>query len=77
MRISARLPKRFPIGTKYVLEGHGPTVRRYIEFPNGRRKQLASRKALSCTCAAGRELSIVPDQTAIPVDRRRRTREVT
>ena len=32
-----RLPEHFPIGTKYVLEGCGPFVRRYIEFPNGRR----------------------------------------
>ena len=76
MRTSARLPKRFPIGAKYVLDGRGPTVRRYIEFPNGRRVQLASRKALSCTCAAGRDVSIVPDQMAIPVHPRRRTREV-
>ena len=47
MRRSARIPNRFPFGTKYILEGHGPTVRRYIELPNGRRVQLASRKALS------------------------------
>ena len=43
-----RLPERLPIGTKYVLEGSGRFVRRYIEFPNGRRIQLANRKALSC-----------------------------
>ena len=40
-----RLPERLPIGTKYVLEGRGPFVRRYIEFPNGHRIQLATRKA--------------------------------
>jgi len=57
-----RLPARFPIDTKYVLEGRGPFVRRYIEFPNGRRIQLPTRKALSCTCAAGQHISIVPDQ---------------
>src|SRR5450756_1078851 len=42
-----RLPARFPIGTKYVLEGSGRFVRRYIEFPNGRRVQLATRNAQS------------------------------
>jgi hypothetical protein len=57
-----RLPARFPIDTKYVLEGCGPFVRRYIEFPNGRRIQLATRKALSCTCVARQHISIIPDQ---------------
>jgi hypothetical protein len=42
-----RLPARFPVGTKYVIEGRGLFVRRYIELPNGRRVQLARRKALS------------------------------
>ena len=40
MRNSARLPMHFPLGSKYVLESHGPFVRRYIEFPNGHRVQL-------------------------------------
>ena len=53
----------FPVGTKYVLERVGCFVRRYIEFPNGRRKQLPTRKALTC---AGVKLqtSIVPDHNA-------------
>jgi hypothetical protein len=63
-----RLPARFPIGTKYVLEGSGRFVRRYIEFPNGRRVQLANRKALSCTGAASKQIGIVPDQSAAVVD---------
>ena len=54
-----RLPARFPIGTKYVLDGRGPFVRRYIEFPNGRRVQLATRKALSCTCVASQPIDVV------------------
>jgi hypothetical protein len=53
---------RFPVGTKYVVEGFGPFVRRYIEFPNGQRVQLATRKALSCTCAELQRISIAPDQ---------------
>ena len=63
-----RLPARFPIGTKYVLEGSGRFVRRYIEFPNGRRVQLATRKALSCTCVASQPIGIVPDQSAAVID---------
>ena len=55
---TSRLPSRFPSGTKYVLEGRGPFVRRHVELPNGRRIQLATRRALTCTCA---ETSIVPD----------------
>jgi hypothetical protein len=43
MRSATQLPKRFPIGTKYVLEGHGGVVRRYIELPNGRRIKLEPR----------------------------------
>ena len=46
MRSSTRPPMRFPVGSKYVLEGRGPFVRRYIEFPDGRKVQLATRKAL-------------------------------
>jgi hypothetical protein len=63
-----RLPARFPSGPKYVLEGRGPFVRRHIEFPNGRRVQLATRKAASCKCAAEQQISIVPDQRAAVVD---------
>lgn len=59
-----RVPAHFSIGTKYVVEGRGPFVRRYIEFPNGRRVQLATRMALSCTCAARHQIDIVPEQTA-------------
>jgi hypothetical protein len=55
---SPRLPKRFPVGTKYILESHGAFVRRYIEYPNGRRIELKSRKALSCGCF---DSSIVPE----------------
>jgi hypothetical protein len=64
MHSRAHLPTRFPVGSKYVLESFGPFVGRYIEFPNGRRVQLATRKALSCTCAATQPISIIPDQSA-------------
>ena len=60
MRTSSRLPARFQVGTKYVLEleGSGPFVRRYIEFASGRRVQCAKRE----------QISIAPDQTAGVID---------
>ena len=39
-----RAPTRaLPIGTKYVLEGRGALVQRYIELPNGHRIKLKTR----------------------------------
>lgn len=41
-----RLPSRFPVGTRYVVEGHGGgqgrlRIRlRYLEFPDGRQVEL-------------------------------------
>jgi len=76
MAASSRLPARFPLGTKYVLESRGPVVRRYVEFPGGQRINLEFRKALTCTCAAAQQaVSIVPQHdpevlNAIPFDRR-------
>jgi len=44
-RIS-RLPSRFPIGTRYVIEGRGGHVHlRYLEFPDGRQIQLPAELA--------------------------------
>jgi len=43
------LPVRFPLGTKYILERHGPHVKRFVEYPSGRRVNLPSRKALNCS----------------------------
>jgi hypothetical protein len=62
MLSSSRLRSRFPVGTKYVVESCGERVRRYVEFPNGRKVQLATRKALSCTCAELQRVTIAPDQ---------------
>jgi len=64
MHSSNRPPMRFPVGSKYVLEGLGPFVRRYIEFPDGRRVKLATRKAVSCTCKPKQQISIIPDRSA-------------
>lgn len=52
----ARLPKRLPAGTKYVLESHGIWVHRFVEWPDGRRLDLGPRKALTCRCLAQRKL---------------------
>ena len=36
------LPSRFPIGTRYVIEGRGGHIHlRYLEFPDGRQIALA------------------------------------
>jgi hypothetical protein len=59
--VTARLPKRLPTGTKYVVESAGAFVRRFLELPNGKRIALSKRKALTCKCAE--TVSIVPNQT--------------
>jgi hypothetical protein len=38
------LPKRLPVGSKYVLESCGPFVRRNVELPNGRKVPLPKRR---------------------------------
>jgi hypothetical protein len=36
-----RLPNRFPVGTRYVIEGREGRIRlRYLEFPDGRKVDL-------------------------------------
>lgn len=65
-----RLPARVPFGTKYVLESRAGFVRRYVEFPDGRRIHLSTRKALSCGCLELQKLSIVPDETIAAVANR-------
>ena len=38
---AVRLPSRFPVGTRYVIEGRGGRIQlRYLEFPDGRRVDL-------------------------------------
>jgi hypothetical protein len=37
----SRLPNRFPVGTRYVIEGRpGHICLRYLEFPDGRKVDL-------------------------------------
>jgi hypothetical protein len=48
MRAVTRLPLRYPDGAKYILESHGLFVRRFVEFPDGRRTELDPRKAQTC-----------------------------
>jgi hypothetical protein len=67
MRSSNRLFTRVPVGTKYVLEARGPFLRRYIEFPGGRKVALAKRKAASCLCSEYSVVSIVPESIDIEV----------
>jgi hypothetical protein len=44
MRASAvRLPNRFPVGTRFVIEGRAGRIHlRYLEFPDGRQVVLPS-----------------------------------
>ena len=36
-----RLPSRFPVGTRFVIEGKaGRILKRYVEFPDGRQVAL-------------------------------------
>ena len=36
-----RLPSRFPVGTRYVIEGREGRIQlRYLEFPDGRKVDL-------------------------------------
>jgi hypothetical protein len=38
---AVRLPSRFPIGTRYVVEGRDGRIHlRYLEFPDGRQVEL-------------------------------------
>jgi hypothetical protein len=60
VRPKTRLPKRLPVGTKYVVESRGEFVRRFVELPNGDRIDLPTRKAHTCDCAE--QVSIVPEQ---------------
>jgi hypothetical protein len=68
---SGRLPARFPANSKYVLESRGPLLRRYVEFPDGRRVELAPRRALTCHCAE-RAAALVPAMSADAEAKRRR-----
>lgn len=69
MSSTKSLPDRFPLGTKYVLESRGKRVRRYIEYPDGRRTMLPMRKALSCLCMELQQVGIVPElDTPLPHD---------
>src|SRR5262249_16180121 len=63
MSSSARLPARFTVGSKYVLERRGSFVQRCVEFPDGRRVRLSRRKALPCECWL-QQINIVPHQRA-------------
>ena len=67
---SSRLPARFPVDTKYVLEARGDQVRRYVEFPDGHTVELKPRKALTCLCV---DSALVPPMR-LAADLRRRKR---
>ena len=44
----SRLPSRFPVGTRYVIEGQDGRIHlQYLEFPDGRQIQLQTDRAAS------------------------------
>ena len=54
---TTRLPARFPVGTKFVIEGRaGGDLSRFIEFPDGTKLRLPKRPAASAP--AGRRTRI-------------------
>jgi hypothetical protein len=56
-----RLPNRFPVGTRYVLEGRGVRISlRYLEFPDGRKVNLPADLATRTKARAGRAGRIAP-----------------
>jgi hypothetical protein len=52
--VAVRLPSRFPVGTRYVIEGRGGHIRlRYLEFPDGRKVDLPADLAARTKVRAG------------------------
>ncbi len=61
----SRLPDQFPVGTKHVIEGRaGHITLQYLEFPDGRRIDLAPAEMLGAPIAR-------------PINRRRRQPQKT
>ena len=58
---STHLPALFPVGSKYVVETCGSVIRRYVEFPGGRRVSLAARK-LPPRGYVGSQMDFVPEE---------------
>ena len=66
-----RLPSRFPVGTRYVIEGHEGRIRlRYLEFPDGRQVELPS--DLAARTAAQRP-ALRPCKARKPTSKKNRT----
>jgi hypothetical protein len=61
---ASRLPTKFPVGTRYVIEGRGGLISlRYLEFPDGRKVDLPSDLATrSRSRARGRTHRVSPQK---------------
>jgi hypothetical protein len=70
MRKPKGLPSRFPVGTKFVIEGRPAAdgevqvFKRYIEFPDGRYLQLPARPEKKPRSAALRRARRSPAEPA-------------
>jgi len=49
-----RLPTRFPVGTKFVIEGRRGVYNRYLEFPDGTCVRLPKRAKRTTTTTTRR-----------------------
>ena len=62
-RLERRVPRRFPVGAKYVVEGYGGAeghlrvIARYIELPSGRRINVSGARASSFDRGRGSQAS--------------------
>lgn len=54
---AVRLPSRFPVGTRFVIEGREGRIHlRYLEFPDGRQVELPAETGVRSTARRRRAL---------------------
>jgi hypothetical protein len=58
MASSSKLPSRFPVGTKFVIEGKGQVYSRHLEFPDGTFFQLPATAGLKPKAPISRRQSV-------------------
>jgi hypothetical protein len=62
----SRLPSRFPVGTRYVIEGRaGQIHQHYLEFPDGRHIELPSDLSARKSPRSGRVARALRQKAAV------------